>query len=253
MTGSKKRMQAAFTLIELLVVVSIIALLVSILLPALNKAREQAKNVVCLSNCHQWALAVAQYAYDYGDYFPARLPLVEGQRLWVLPYQYERFNHTESIMTGFIEPYLEGNQEYTLCPSFKWAFYEQPWDKQWQLGGVRGGEYNLFVGYYKQYIFGGFEFPFMPPAKISKAKPSMAVMGDHVRRNPNALGNTWVYPHPYQENVDKRPRGMNAAFADASAAWKEFTSDLELEFDEVFVEDRSGAYGLRMYWPNPRH
>ena len=60
----------AFTLIELLVVVSIIALLVSILLPALAKAREQAKRTVCLTNHKSIATALIEYAADWNDNFP---------------------------------------------------------------------------------------------------------------------------------------------------------------------------------------
>ena len=56
----------AFTLIELLVVVAIIALLVAILLPALNQARDLAEQTVCGSNTHQWALAFVLYDADNG-------------------------------------------------------------------------------------------------------------------------------------------------------------------------------------------
>jgi prepilin-type N-terminal cleavage/methylation domain-containing protein len=59
-----------FTLIELLVVISIIALLVSILLPSLNQARETAKRVLCLSNLKQMGLGTFQYVGDNKDLLP---------------------------------------------------------------------------------------------------------------------------------------------------------------------------------------
>ena len=61
---------SAFTLIELLVVIAIIALLVSILMPSLQKAKEMAKNVVCMSNQRSVALAIVLYVEDYDDQYP---------------------------------------------------------------------------------------------------------------------------------------------------------------------------------------
>ena len=60
----------AFTLIELLVVVSIIALLVAILLPALSKAREQSRRVVCASNLKQIGMLLEYYCADYNSLYP---------------------------------------------------------------------------------------------------------------------------------------------------------------------------------------
>ena len=65
-----KRQHQGFTLIEVLVVVAIIALLISILLPSLNRARDQARLSVCLNNIRSLGLGCATYAAVWKGRFP---------------------------------------------------------------------------------------------------------------------------------------------------------------------------------------
>ena len=88
-----------FTLIELLVVISIIALLVGILLPALGAARRSAQTSQCLSNVRQIALASQIYAMDYKDF----LPLIPA------------FNR-QGDQIYLLDEYIQGDGIFT-CPS----------------------------------------------------------------------------------------------------------------------------------------
>ena len=92
----------AFTLIELLVVTAIIAILASMLLPAIGKASAKAKQIKCASNMKQIGLGIAMYVED----FDGRLPKT-GQ---------ETFNTNEMYLTKVL-PYVGNTKAIRFCPS----------------------------------------------------------------------------------------------------------------------------------------
>lgn len=97
------RNRFAFTLVELLVVIGVIALLISMLLPALNKAREQANMVACASNLRQQGLVLHMYANDT----KGQLPLADNYG-----YVLAQYWNTDEFKAG-----LNGGGKYSWCPS----------------------------------------------------------------------------------------------------------------------------------------
>ena len=112
-----KRKRNGFTLIELLVVISIIALLMSILIPALARVRKQAKAVMCQSNLKQWGIIWSMYTGDHDGYFPPRggnptIPASGKEGYWIL------------ALKGYL---AEGDYSLWLCPMAT---------KTWEEGGT---------------------------------------------------------------------------------------------------------------------
>jgi prepilin-type N-terminal cleavage/methylation domain-containing protein/prepilin-type processing-associated H-X9-DG protein len=129
-TPIRQQLRNGFTLVELLVVIAIIAILASLLLPALGRAKEDAIRVKCVNNLKQLGLAMQLYGDDNNSVLPAP----HGQVVW---------NSSNIVAwSQVLAPYFS-NTNLLTCPS-----YSQLFEKS---------DYNYFMGAREPYVEAGTE------------------------------------------------------------------------------------------------
>ncbi|MEQ9460530.1 MAG: prepilin-type N-terminal cleavage/methylation domain-containing protein [Phycisphaeraceae bacterium] len=142
----------AFTLIELLVVISIIALLIGILLPALGAARNTARNASCASNLRQQVLAIVSFATDNND----QLPLAKNYPASINGKETSISGVTETVdvyQQNLLTPYVGGSDaqddfsEIFVCPSIDGGASRE-WLRELEPQRHTHYRYNTFSAYW---------------------------------------------------------------------------------------------------------
>jgi prepilin-type N-terminal cleavage/methylation domain-containing protein len=215
----------AFTLVELLVVVAIIALLLAILLPALNKAKAVAVRVRCTAQVRQIMLGTQEYAIDNHDNHPTR------DQPGGHPHQMKRtVNFRYNLNPEFITPYL--THATMFCPGMTENF-----DAAAQIDleeEILDASYQYFVWPENAYYWQVPKPHLEKPSQIKSRAPIWSCLT-------RIMGDGTVYAHGQPDDAGE-PEGLNAAYSDGSAQWVDFA-----EAEVFWFVGFSGAPSS--YWP----
>lgn len=208
MTHAHRLYRQAFTLVELLVVIGIIALLVAMLLPALNKAREASKAANCLSNLRQINTAFILFAHENKGFLPqigsagtgSETHTINGTN-YTVPVRWfggwygpkKTFHPPASMLAKYL-----GSATVSGCPSFEVDDVFRP-----EYGPVDYA-YNAIFARHRDWAIGGTLRNGLG-VKLSKIRRSSekAVVWDSARLNSGRLDRTpWGYPTTGNPNPD---------------------------------------------------
>lgn len=174
-------MKNHFTLVELLVVVAIIAILASLLVPALARARYSATNTLCVSNVRQLTMATTHYAGDSDACYPDRGvdPEIYGgpwpweefraKDRWAARVTYDGSRSPERNMLDMLGPYCPIDSGVWCCPLYQGTNYGDP---ETGVVGPTGGRdgtitYGLHAGI-QAWNYGGWDMAKSPRKKLGQ-------------------------------------------------------------------------------------
>lgn len=226
--------QCAFTLIELLVVIAIIAILASLLLPALARAKERARTANCLSNEKQIALGYLMYASDNSDYLPLAATLGDAAPCkWffeISPYLAKQFtSYTNMVAKASV----------VACPSAKLQ----------NVFPTNTPASQAYGGYGHNYVYLGYLLETERAKTTHVTKPVETCMnGDGLDPAPGL--NWWNYGYLYPPSRPpwgintvvpyvRHGKGANYSWVDghvSTTSWKVMSAGLHNKIDWFYMK-----------------